>query len=54
MADLLSDDEIADQLPADWERDGDEIVRTFEFDEYMHGLAFAQTVADIADELQSS
>jgi 4a-hydroxytetrahydrobiopterin dehydratase len=49
MADLLSEDEIADQLPDGWEQDGDEIVRVFEFDEYMHGLAFAQTVAEIAE-----
>jgi 4a-hydroxytetrahydrobiopterin dehydratase len=49
MADLLSDDEVDEQLPDGWERDGDEIVRSFEFDEYMHGLAFAQTVAEIAE-----
>ena len=49
MADLLSDEDITEQLPEDWERDGDEIVRTFEFDEYMHGLTFAQTVAEIAE-----
>jgi len=49
MADLLSDEEIGERLPDGWERDGDEIVRTFEFDEYMHGLAFAQTVGEIAE-----
>jgi 4a-hydroxytetrahydrobiopterin dehydratase len=49
MADLLSEDEIDDQLPAGWEREGDEVVRTFDFEEYMHGLAFAQTVAEIAE-----
>jgi 4a-hydroxytetrahydrobiopterin dehydratase len=49
MADLLSEDEIDDQLPEGWDREGDEIVRTFDFEEYMHGLAFAQTVAEIAE-----
>jgi 4a-hydroxytetrahydrobiopterin dehydratase len=50
MADLLSDEEIDDRLPADWERDGDEIVRVYEFDEYLEGAAFASEVAEIADE----
>ena len=49
MGDLLSDEEIADAMPEGWERDGDEIVRTFTFEEYMHGLTFAQTVAEIAE-----
>jgi 4a-hydroxytetrahydrobiopterin dehydratase len=50
MADLLSDDEIREQLPDGWERDGDEIVRTFEFDDYLEGVAFASEVAEIAEE----
>ena len=50
MADLLSDAEIDDRLPTDWERDGDEIVRVYEFDEYLEGVAFASEVAEIADE----
>ena len=50
MADLLSDDEIREQLPDGWDRDGDEIVRTFEFDDYLEGVAFASEVAEIAEE----
>lgn len=49
MADLLSDDEIADRLPAEWDRDGDEIVRTYEFEEYLEGVAFATAIAEIAE-----
>lgn len=49
MADLLSDEEIETQLPDGWERDGDEIVKTYEFDEYLHGTAFAQVVGEIAE-----
>ena len=50
MADLLADDEIEAQLPADWERDGDEIVRTFEFDSYLPGVGFASGIAGIAED----
>lgn len=50
MADLLSDEEIQAQLPADWERDGDEIVRVYEFDDYLKGVAFASEIGEIAEE----
>ena len=50
MAELLSDDEIRTRLPDGWEREGDEIVRTFEFDDYLEGVAFASEVAEIAEE----
>jgi len=50
MADLLSDDEIAGSMPVGWERDGDEIVREFEFDEYLDGVEFAVRVGEIAEE----
>jgi 4a-hydroxytetrahydrobiopterin dehydratase len=50
MADLLSDEEIAERLPADWERDGDEIVRTYEFDSYLEGVGFASGAAGLAEE----
>lgn len=49
MADLLSDDEIAAQLPDDWDREGDEIARTYEFDDYLRGVNFAQMVGEIAE-----
>lgn len=49
MADLLSDDEINEQLPEAWERDGDEIVRVYEFDEYLRGVTFAQMAGEISE-----
>ncbi|UTF53991.1 4a-hydroxytetrahydrobiopterin dehydratase [Natronosalvus rutilus] len=49
MADVLSDDEISDRLPAAWDRDGDEIVRVYEFDDYLRGVNFAQMVGEIAE-----
>ncbi|MXV64468.1 4a-hydroxytetrahydrobiopterin dehydratase [Natronorubrum sp. JWXQ-INN-674] len=49
MADLLSDDEIEAQLPDDWSREGDEIVRIYEFDDYLRGVNFAQMVGEIAE-----
>ena len=50
MADLLSTEEIQSGLPDGWERDGDEIVRTFEFDSYLDGVGFASGAAGIAEE----
>ena len=50
MAELLSDDEIEQQLPTDWERDGDEIVNVYEFDDYLEGVSFAAECGEIADE----
>ena len=50
MADLLSDEEIAARLPDDWNRDGDEIVRTYEFDSYLEGVGFASGAAGLAEE----
>ncbi len=49
MAELLSDDEIAANLPEGWEHRDDEIVRTFEFDDYLRGVNFAQVVGEIAE-----
>jgi len=50
MSDTLSDDEIADGLPEGWERDGEEITRTFEFDSYLGGVGFAGGVGGLAEE----
>lgn len=50
MAELLDDDEIQDRLPDGWERDGDEIVRSFEFDDYLEGVEFVQRVGELAEE----
>lgn len=50
MSERLDDDEIDRQLPDGWERDGDEIVRVYPFDDYLDGVTFATRVADVADE----
>lgn len=50
MARLLDDDEIADELPEGWDRDDDEIVRVYEFDDYLDGVAFAASVGEVAEE----
>jgi len=46
----LSAEEVDAQLPADWSREGDEIVRTYEFDDYLTGVEFVRDIAEIADE----
>jgi 4a-hydroxytetrahydrobiopterin dehydratase len=50
MADLLDDDEIEAQLPDGWAREGDEIVRTFEFDAYLPGVGFAAAAGGLAED----
>ena len=50
MSDLLSDAAIAEGLPAGWEREGDEVVRTFEFDGYLDGIGFAAGVGGVAED----
>jgi 4a-hydroxytetrahydrobiopterin dehydratase len=51
MTQLLKDDEIAARLAAsEWERDGDEIVREWKFDDFAAALAFVNRVAEAAEE----
>lgn len=50
MADLLTDEEIEDSLPEQWERTDDEIVRIYEFDSYLDGVGFAAGVGGIAQD----
>lgn len=50
MGDTLSDDAIAERLPEGWNRDGDEITRTYEFDSYLGGTGFAAGVGGLAEE----
>ena len=50
MSNVLSDDEIDAQLPENWHREGDEIVRTFEFDSYLEGVGFAAGGGGLAEE----
>ena len=51
MTQLLSDDDIAARLAdSDWERDGDEIVREWKFDDFAAAMAFVNRVAERAEE----
>ncbi len=50
MAELLSDSEIEAQIPDGWSREGDEIVRTFEFDSYLDGVGFASGAGGVAED----
>lgn len=50
MAELLDDDEIERQLPDGWSRDGDEIVRTYGFDDYLKGVSFVTNIGEVAEE----
>ncbi|MDS0299723.1 4a-hydroxytetrahydrobiopterin dehydratase [Halogeometricum sp. S1BR25-6] len=50
MAELLEDDEIQNRLPDGWERDGDEITKTYEFDDYLKGIEFTTQVGEVAEE----
>ncbi|AGN01302.1 pterin-4-alpha-carbinolamine dehydratase [Salinarchaeum sp. Harcht-Bsk1] len=49
MADVLDEADIEAGLPEGWEYADDEITRTYEFDEYLRGVAFAQLVGEIAE-----
>ncbi len=50
-AQTLTDDQITARLQqlSGWERDGDQITRTYSFDSYLAGLAFATAAGVIAD-----
>ncbi|PSQ47498.1 4a-hydroxytetrahydrobiopterin dehydratase [Halobacteriales archaeon SW_12_67_38] len=50
MAETLSEDEISENAPTDWKHEGNEIVRVYEFEEYLNGVSFATEVAELADE----
>jgi 4a-hydroxytetrahydrobiopterin dehydratase len=51
MADLLSDETIDERLKGTkWAREGDEIVREWEFDDFAAALAFVNRVGDAAEE----
>jgi len=49
MASTLDDDEVDRRVPEGWERDRDEIVRTYEFDDYLDGATFLGELAEIAE-----
>lgn len=50
MAGVLADDEIEERTPNGWTHEDEEIGRTYEFEEYLDGVAFASEVAELADE----
>lgn len=51
MADLLEDEEIEQRLDelGDWEREGDEIQKVYEFDDFGAAIKFVNEVAKMAD-----
>ena len=51
MVDLLDEEEIEQRLDelGDWEREGDEIVKVFEFDDFGAAMAFVNAVAGLAE-----
>jgi 4a-hydroxytetrahydrobiopterin dehydratase len=51
MAELLSDEDIASRLEdSQWRREGSEIVRDWQFDDFGQAMAFANRVAETAEE----
>ncbi|MFB6094126.1 MAG: 4a-hydroxytetrahydrobiopterin dehydratase [Halanaeroarchaeum sp.] len=50
MATVLDDAEIEERLPTDWRYDGEAIVRTYDFEDYLVGVSFAVDVAELAEE----
>jgi 4a-hydroxytetrahydrobiopterin dehydratase len=51
VADLLDDEEIEQRLDelGDWEREGDEIQKVFEFDDFNTAIQFVNDVAGLAE-----
>ena len=51
MAELLDDEEIEQRLDelGDWEREGDEMMKWFEFDDFSLAISFVNDVARMAD-----
>jgi 4a-hydroxytetrahydrobiopterin dehydratase len=50
MADLLTDEDIEAQLPKKWTREGEDIVRVYDFDSYLDGIGFASGAGGVAEE----
>jgi 4a-hydroxytetrahydrobiopterin dehydratase len=50
MSDLLRDDDIASRLEdSEWQREDDEIVREFKFEDFAAAMAFVNRVAEEAE-----
>jgi 4a-hydroxytetrahydrobiopterin dehydratase len=51
MAELLSEEEIESKLVRfSWQREGDEIVRDWKFENFAEAIAFVNRVADAAED----
>jgi 4a-hydroxytetrahydrobiopterin dehydratase len=50
MPNRLDDEEVDRQLSEGWKRDDDELVRVYQFENYLDGVTFATSVAEVADE----
>ena len=51
MSQVLGEDDIASRLEqSQWEREGDEIVRDYQFEDFGEAMAFVNRVADAAEE----
>lgn len=52
MAELLNEDEIGLRLRRmPWEREGDEIVREWRFDDFAEAVVFVNRVAEVAEDV---
>jgi 4a-hydroxytetrahydrobiopterin dehydratase len=50
VADLLSDSEISSRLEgSDWKREGEHIVKDWQFKDFAEAIAFVTRVADVAE-----
>ncbi len=54
MSELLDEEELASLLRKcpEWEQDGEMIVRTIEFEEFMEAIDFVNDVAELAEDAQ--
>ena len=51
MAEVLNEDEVTSRLRRlAWEREGDEIVREWRFEDFNEAVAFINRVAEVAEE----
>lgn len=51
MTELLSEEDIASRLEDNnWRREGDEIIREWQFQDFAEAMSFANRVAEVAEE----
>ncbi len=52
MAELLNDEQIRERLDAsEWQREGEHIVRDWQFKDFREAIGFVNRVADVAEEM---